>query len=168
MTVSLAMTASLVIAVGVGLDTACPAAAQDASEARATDSSTAHSDGTSDRERRRHDRRQAEASAKAEHASKKEASASAASEGNGQPQLGAQAAPDAPPANIVYVEPELVCKSVRVTGTRMPKRVCAPAEVWDDVNERGEEGARQFRQQMNDAIRVPPDDPARVGPAALQ
>jgi hypothetical protein len=54
---------------------------------------------------------------------------------------------------------EVKCRSIKVTGTRLPKRVCASQATWDDVNARGEEGARDLRQRLNDAAAISPPPP---------
>jgi len=47
-------------------------------------------------------------------------------------------------------KPDLVCRSFKPTGSRVPKKVCATAATWAEVDARGKEGARQFMQQMGD------------------
>jgi hypothetical protein len=138
-----AMTASLAIALGVGVSalvTAGPAVAEDAPAAAAPPADTSASP-ISDREQRKQQRQQAKA------AKNDEASAGAEAGEASKPQATTEAAN----GTVVYVKPELVCRSQRVTGTRMPSRVCATADQWEAIDAKGEQGARDMKRALGDA-----------------
>ena len=59
------------------------------------------------------------------------------------------AKPDQSSASATAKE-ETVCRSLKPTGSRVPKKVCATPATWAEVDARGKEGARQFMQQMGD------------------
>jgi len=58
-------------------------------------------------------------------------------------------APKTVPAADVAPATETVCRSVKVTGTRMPKRICATAEQWAAADAQGETGAKDTLRQIN-------------------
>jgi len=51
-----------------------------------------------------------------------------------------------PPA-AKTAEPELVCKSVRPAGTRLPQRVCHTQADWDSLTEASQEDMRRVRDR---------------------
>ena len=127
---SLAMAFAIALSV-VGL--ASNAAAQDATKVDSASPATKQAD----RQQRRAERRQAEATAKAESGAKTEALAKF-------PKADSTEAANAAPA-----KPKMECRTQEVTGSRMGKRICATPEQWAEADAAGEEAARQMKSQAN-------------------
>lgn len=119
-----------------------PAIADEADEIEQTAAQDSGSDQLSERQRRREERRQAreaeESLAAAPTQDEKEES-----------------------AFVVYVEPELECRNVAVTGSRMPKRVCTPVGQAAQDEENAQEFLRRTREL---STIVPPEDTSSSDP----
>jgi hypothetical protein len=146
------VTASLTVAIGLtALATAAPAVAQDAPAPAAAATPPATTEATSDHGRH-HGRKHHDDDAKAADGAAKTEPAANADAGAKTPTVSTTDS-----SAVAVVKPEQECRTFRPTGTRMPKTMCASAEVWKEVDARGLEGARQTKQTLNDssAIAVP-------------
>ena len=131
--------APLVLAVGVGLSVfvlASPAIAQDTAKADSASPVATKSDATSERAQRRAERRQTDAAKQAETAAKTETLAKF-------PKAGEAAAGAAP-------QPKLECRTQDVTGSRVPKRLCATREQWAVADADAEEAIRNLKRTSGD------------------
>jgi len=140
-TLSIAATFAVVAGVGLAaLALVSPAVAQDAPKAdeAAAAATQAQSAEPSDHGHHRHDRHQAEATAKSAPAAKDEAGKTDTAHKTETSSADAAARQDQ------------VCRTVKPTGSRLPKKVCATAATWAEVDAHGREGAKQFQQQMGD------------------
>jgi hypothetical protein len=151
------VTASLAVAIGLSaLAAMSPAVAQDAPQAESAAPPAATPEGTADQGR--HHRRKHDDAAKAADGAAKTESAKGDT-GAKTPTAGA-----ADSSAVAVVKPEQECRTVRPTGTRMPKTICATAEQWKEVDARGELGARQTKQTLNDSSAIArPTPPAMPG-----
>jgi hypothetical protein len=52
-----------------------------------------------------------------------------------------------PNAEKAAAESELVCKTIRPAGTRLPQRVCYTQEEWDSLTDQSQEDMRRFRDR---------------------
>jgi hypothetical protein len=63
-------------------------------------------------------------------------------------------------AVAVVKPPAEECRTVKPTGSRMPKKICATPEQWKEVDAQGTAGAKQLKQGLNDqnaaALPAPP------------
>ena len=152
--------ASLTIAIGLtALGTVTPAVAQDApAPVTAATPTSATGEAPADHGRhhgRKHhddDAKTADGAAKDETAAKPDAAAKT------------PAVSTTDSSAVATVKPDQECRTFRPTGTRMPKTMCASAEVWKEVDARGLEGARQTKQTLNDASAIAvPTAPAMPG-----
>jgi phage/plasmid primase-like uncharacterized protein len=131
----LPMRASLVLAVTLGVAALAMAGAADAEDAAEGDSASAAAtqpeDATKGERRRERRRRNAEAEAAeaaetaAAQVESTEAAAAASSTGT----------------------PALECRSIRPTGTRMPRRICDTAEAWASIDDRSEEAVNEMQRR---------------------
>lgn len=124
------------------------AAADDEDEISQTES-TETGAGMSRRERRREERRRAQIEAAEAELAAIEAEANAASE-------------DGRPVFAIAVEPEMECETVRVTGSRMPKRVCKPVGMRESEEATAEEFLRRTRELST--LSPPGDEFIRTSP----
>jgi len=139
-TVSSAAKFSLAIPFALALSLlapARPAVAQDATKTESATPAAKQSDSSSDRQHRRAERRQAEASSKAENGAKSEDLAKF-------PKTDTNAT-----ANTVPAKPKVECRAQEVTGSRMGKRICATPEQWAEADAAGEAAAKELRNQQN-------------------
>jgi cytoskeletal protein RodZ len=134
----LSMKASLVLSVtiGVGVAALAMAGAADAEDAAEADSASAaltQPEDATKGERRRERRRRAEAAeAEADEADEADEAAEPA---------------EADAAASSTRTPALECRSIRPTGTRMPRRVCDTAEAWASVDDRSEEAVNEMQRR---------------------
>ena len=63
-----------------------------------------------------------------------------------------------PPAAEASPAPaaERICKRVTATGSNLPKRVCATAEEWAELDRKGREGAEDFDRQRRESVGINP------------
>jgi hypothetical protein len=114
-----------------------PAVAQDATKTESATPAARQSDSSSDRQHRRAERRQAEASSKTESGAKPEDLAKF-------PKADTTAT-----ANTAPAKPKMECRKQEVTGSRLGKNVCATPEQWAEADAAGEAAAKELRNQQN-------------------
>jgi hypothetical protein len=155
------MTASLAVAIGLSaLAAVGSAVAQDAPKAESATAPSATAEGTSDHGRH-HGRKHDDAAKAAEGAGKAEPAA----EGEAGAKTPTVSTIDSS-AVAVIKPPEEECRTVKPTGSRMAKKICATPEQWKEVDARGAEGARQTKQTINDSAAIArPTPPAMPGGA---
>jgi hypothetical protein len=150
--------ASLAVAIGLSaLAVMGPAVAQDAPKAESTATPSATVEGTSDPGR--HHRHKHDDTAKA-------------ADGAGKAEPAAEADAGAKPPAVSTIDssavavvkpPEQECRSVKTTGSRVPKTICATHEQWKEVDARGAEGARQTKQTLSDSAAIARPSPPLPG-----
>ncbi|HUF72913.1 MAG TPA: hypothetical protein VMR74_08445 [Gammaproteobacteria bacterium] len=114
-----------------------PASADEADEVTQTAARDSDSDQLSERQRRREERRQS-----------REAESSDADTGQ------ANAAENSESQFVVAVEPEMECRRVPVTGSRVPREVCTPVgQAAQD-----EQNAQDFLRRTRELSTVVPED----------
>lgn len=101
----------------------------------------------SERQRRREERRQAREAEESSAAAATQAQADENAEGES--------------GFVVYVEPEVECRNVAVTGSRMAKRVCTPVGQAAQDEENAQEFLRRTREL---STIVPPEDTSASDP----
>lgn len=124
----------------VALTLASLPAAADTPDETSQAATVANSDdsGISERKRRREDRRR-----EREEADSDQSDETAAGEANTS-------------SYVVYVEPEMECKRVTVSGSRVPKEVCTPVYQQDANAESQEHEAQEFLRRTRElGSRVP-------------
>lgn len=58
-----------------------------------------------------------------------------------------RAGADAVKAKAEQSEEKLVCRSVKVTGTRFGKRYCKPAKAWQTIEDKSVESVREIQNR---------------------
>jgi hypothetical protein len=130
------------------LAAAGPAVAQDAPKVESAATPSATAEGTADHGRHhghKHDDagKPAEGTAKAEPAAEADA-------GGKTPTVSTIDSS----AVAVVKPPEQECRTLKPTGSRMSKTICATAEQWKQVDATGAAGARQTKQTLNDSASI--------------
>ncbi len=139
-TVSSAAKFSLVISFALALSVfalARPAVAQDATKTDSATPAAKQTDSSPDRQHRRAERRQAEASVKTESGAKSEDLAKFPKAAN------------AAAANAAPAKQKVECRKQEVTGSRMGKNICATPEQWAQADEAAAEAIRQMRSEAS-------------------
>ena len=53
------------------------------------------------------------------------------------------------------IAPDVECRSMKVTGSRVPKRQCASRAAWAAIDAEGEENANDLRRRVNEMAQMP-------------
>jgi len=156
----LSLMTSFAIVVGIGLSMlapSAPASAQDAAKVDSTSAPPAASEGTAESGRhhgRKHDDAKS-GTAKADQGAKPDTAAT----GDSASKIDSNAV-------AVVKQPEQECRTVRPTGSRMSKRICATPEQWKEVDARGQAGAKEMKRTIESSSSVErPTPPSMPGGA---
>lgn len=144
--------ALLTTALAVAVGTSAGALAQDsrpaATEATAADTATPAEQPRRNRDRRRNSGGAVEAAAPAAAATATEAVAATAQQAE-------------------TVEARMVCKNVRLTGTKISKRICGTPEQWAATNEKTSDSASETMRQVRQQTGIVVTQPGTPGPGGF-
>lgn len=65
------------------------------------------------------------------------------------------------------VEAKMVCKNIKVTGTKMARRVCGTPEQWAAVNDRTSNDAEETMRQVRERSSIVTSQPGTPGPGGF-
>lgn len=77
----------------------------------------------------------------------------------------AAAAVAEPPGETV--EAKMVCKNIKVTGTKMARRICGTPEQWAAVNDRTSNDAEETMRQVRERSSIVTSQPGTPGPGGF-
>jgi hypothetical protein len=97
---------------------------------------------------------------------RREAEAAAAgAAANAQPTAAAAAV--AAPTAAETIEAKMICKNIKVTGTKMSRRVCGTPEQWASVSDRTRSDADETMRQVRERSSIVTSQPGTPGPGGF-